>query len=67
MTFALNDGTRCFIDSTGGVFFVAPHYEKENLTPKRCQDGCASAGGGITLAGITAGNICLCGKDPTSK
>ena len=62
-----NDGTKCYIDDTASVFYVAPHYVKDNLTPKACQSGCANAGGGITLAGITAGNICLCGSDTTGK
>ena len=45
------------MDGTSSVFYVAPHYDKNALTPKMCKDGCASAGPGLTLAGITQGNI----------
>ena len=51
------------MDGTSSVFYVAPHYDKNALTPEMCKDGCASAGPGLTLAGITQGNICLCGSD----
>ena len=67
VTDVTHDGSVCYVDSGIGTFVVSPHYDKQSLTPDMCQDGCAYLGAEFSLAGITQGNVCLCGKDDTGK
>ena len=46
---------------------MAPHFDPSALTPDMCKDGCASLGAEFILAGITQGNVCLCGKSDSGK
>ena len=46
---------------------MAPHFDSASLTPDMCKDACAYLGAEFTLAGITQGNVCLCGKDGSGK
>ena len=59
---AYDGSSGCYIDDVT-TFYVAPHFDPASLTPDMCKDGCASLGAEFTLAGITQGNVCLCGKD----
>ena len=49
------------------TFYVAPHYDMSSVTAESCQTGCAQLGPEYVLAGITQGNICLCGSNPSRK
>ncbi len=48
----------------GSVFYVTGGYDPNNLNPASCMSACSSLNG-IELAGITAGNVCVCGKEST--
>ena len=58
---------QCYIDDALTTFYVAPHFDSASLTPDMCKDACAYLGAEFTLAGITQGNVCLCGKDGSGK
>ena len=63
---AYDGSSGCYIDDVT-TFYVAPHFDPASLTPDMCKDGCASLGAEFTLAGITQGNVCLCGKDDSGE
>ena len=58
----------CMREKEGGtVFQLTGGYEQASLNPARCQEACeklALEDPEITLAGLTQGNLCLCGRDP---
>ena len=57
----------CHVEQVDLVFYVAPHFVPQEMTPEMCMDGCSALGPDFILAGITQGTVCLCGKSDTGQ
>ena len=61
------DGTCHREIEAGTVFQVTGAYDPASLNKDRCKESCSELAledPEITIAGLTQGKICLCGRDP---